>query len=96
MCFRPGSGLASGRSQQRSMNKNNNTIVVIALKGANLRFLQSPNYAVNCLQHVRSSDRAQLCTNYVQHIRRLSHATGCVQLRLTELKSHLFWLYFLG
>ena len=50
--------------------------------------------------------RTQSCTNHVQHIERLSrasvmlHATwyeGTAQLlSLTELKSHLFKLYFIG
>ena len=50
--------------------------------------------------------RAQLCVNHVQHIERLSCASvmlratwyeGTAQLfSLTELKSHLFELYFIG
>ena len=49
---------------------------------------------------------AQPCANHVQHIERLSHASvmlhatwyeGTTQLlSLTELKSHLFELYFIG
>ena len=50
--------------------------------------------------------RAQSCANHVQHIERLSRASvmlrptwyeGTAQLlSLTELKSHLFELYFIG
>ena len=50
--------------------------------------------------------RAQLCANHVQHIERISRASvmlratwyeGTAQLlSLTELKSHLFELYFIG
>ena len=50
--------------------------------------------------------QAQPCANHVQHIERLSHASvmlraawyeGTAQLlSLTELKSHLFELYFIG
>ena len=50
--------------------------------------------------------RAQPCANHVQHIERLSRASvmlratwyeGTAQLlSLTELKSHLFELYFIG
>ena len=50
--------------------------------------------------------RAQSCANHVQHIERLSRASvmlratwyeGTAQLlSLTELKSHLFDLYFIG
>ena len=50
--------------------------------------------------------RAQLCANHLQHIERLARASvmlraiwyeGTAQLlSLTELKSHLFELYFIG
>ena len=49
--------------------------------------------------------RAQLCANHVQHIERLSRASVMLRaswfegtaelLSLTELKSHLFELYFI-
>ena len=47
----------------------------IAFQGAIQDFLQSPHCAVNRLQHVCSSGRAQLCANHVQHIECLSRAT---------------------
>ena len=57
-------------------------------------FLQSPYCAANCLQHVHSSrDCVQIKCN-------MQYATwyeGTAQvLSLTELKSHLFELYFCG
>ena len=70
---------------------------IIAFKGAIQDFLQSPHCAANCLQHVRSSG-----PGHVQHIERLSGASatwyeGTAQLlSLTELKPHLFELYFIG
>ena len=49
---------------------------------------------------------AQPCANHVQHIERISHASVMLRatwyegttrlLSLTELKSHLFELYFIG
>ena len=88
---------------------NNNAliiIIIIAFKGAIRDFLQSPHSATNCLQHVRSSGPGATCANHVQHIERLSRASvmlratwyeGTAQLlSLTELKSHLFELYFIG
>ena len=79
-------------------------IIIIAFKGAIRDFLHSPHSAVNCLQHIRSSGPG--ATNHVQHIERLSRASvmlratwyeGTAQLlSLTELKSHLFELYFIG
>ena len=81
-------------------------IIIITFKGAIQDFLQSPHSAANCLQHVRSSGPAQSCANHVQHIECLSRASvmlsatwyeGTAQLlSLTELKSHLFELYFVG
>ena len=73
-------------------------IMMIALKGALHRKLVS-----NMCAQV---PRAQPCANHVQHIEHLSCATchnyatwykGTAQLlSLTELKSHLFELYFIG
>ena len=81
-------------------------IIIITFKGAFKDFLQSPHSATNRLQHVCSSVLAQSCANHLQHIERLSSATFCVAcqvvqmtaqlLSLTELKSHLFELYFIG
>ena len=78
-------------------------IIIIAFIGAICDFfLQSPHSAANCLQHVRSSGPGAT----VQHIERISRASvmlratwyeGTAQLlSLTELKSHLFELYFIG
>ena len=84
---------------------NENLIIIIAFKGAIRDFWQYPHSTVNCLQHVRSSGPAQSCANHVQHIEPLSRASvmlratwfeGTAQLlSLTELKSHLFELYFI-
>ena len=81
-------------------------IIIIAFQGAIRDFLQSPHSAANCLQHVRSSDPgAIVCKSRATH-RCLSRASvmlratwyeGTAQLlSLTELKSHLFELYFIG
>ena len=43
-------------------------IIMIAFKSAIQDFLQSPHFAVNCLQHVRSSGQgAILCKSCVTH-----------------------------
>ena len=78
-------------------------MIIIAFKGAIQDFLQSPHSAANCLQHVHSSDQGAY---HVQHIERLSRASVMLRatwyeetaqlLSLTELKSHLFELYFIG
>ena len=81
-------------------------IIIIAFKGAIRDFLQSPHSTVNCLQHICSSGPgAIVCKSYATH-QRLSRASvmlratwyeGTAQLlSLTELKSHLFELYFTG
>ena len=66
-------------------------------------FLTAPQTVSNTYAQVT---QAQPCTNHMQHIERLSHASvmlratwyeGTAQLlSLTELKSHLFELYFIG
>ena len=81
-------------------------IIIIALKGANWDFWQSPLCATNRLQHVHSSgpgrNRLQITCNtlsayHVQHVSRATWYEGTAQLlRLTESKSHLFELYFIG
>ena len=78
--------------------------IIIALKGAIPDFLQSPHCATNRLQHVRSSDPGAIVCKSRATTRRtlitcnMSRATwyeGTAQLlSLTELKSHLFELYF--
>ena len=65
--------------------------------------LTAPRAASNTYTQVA---RAQSCANHMQHIERLSRASvmlratwyeGTAQLlSLTELKSHLFELYFIG
>ena len=75
--------------------------IIFALKGANRDFLQSPLCAANRLQHARLSGPGAITCNissayHVQHV--VLHATwyeGTAQLlSLTEIKSHLFELYF--
>ena len=81
-------------------------IIIITFKGAIRDFFQSPHSAANCLQHVRSSGPgAIVCKSRATHLA-LSRASvmlrafwyeGTAQLlSLTELKSHLFELYFIG
>ena len=76
-------------------------IIIIAFKGAVREFLQSPHSAANCLQHARSSDPGQIvCKSRATH-RALITCNMCYEgtaqlLSLTELKSHLFELYFVG
>ena len=80
-------------------------IIIIAFKGAIRDFynlLTAPRTVSNTYDQVA---RAQPCANHVQHIERLSRASvmlratwyeGTAQLlSLTELKSHLFELYFI-
>ena len=74
-------------------------IIIITLKGAIRDFLQSPTCTLKWPGH----NRVQITCNtsgayHVQHV--VLHATwyeGTAQLlSLTELKSHLFELYFIG
>ena len=82
------------------------TIIIIAFKGVIRDFynlLTAPRTVSNTYAQVA---RAQSCANHVQHIQRLSRASGMLRatwyegtaqlLSLTELKSHLFELYFIG
>ena len=78
-------------------------IIIIALKGTIRYFLQSPQCAANRLQHVRSSGPGAIMCNkssacHMQHaVLGASLYEGTAQLlSLTELKSHLFELYFIG
>ena len=73
-------------------------IIIVAFKGAVREFLQSPHSAANCLQHVRSSDPgAIVCKSRASVMLRATWYKGTAQLlSLTELKSHLFELYFIG
>ena len=82
------------------------TITTIAQKGA-IRdfFFQSPYCAVNCPQHVSSSGPgAIVCKSRAMHRVLMTCNMSCATwyertaqlLSLTELKSHLFSLYFPG
>ena len=82
-------------------------IIIIAFKGAIRDFfynlLTAPRAVSNTYAQVA---RAQSCANHVQHIECLSRASVMLratwyegtaqQLSLTELKLHLFELYFIG
>ena len=61
----------------RGNNSNNDDNDHIARR--NLRFLQSPHCATNCLQHIHSSGQgAVVCKSYANHVQcieRLSYAT---------------------
>ena len=77
------------------------------MKGATRDFLQSPHCASNRVQHVRSSGpgaivftsrashRALIVCNMSYNVPRGTQGQFCY-LNLTELKSHLFELYFIG
>ena len=80
-------------------------IIIIALKGAIQDFFNLLT-APRTVSNMYKWPRAQSCANHVQHIERISHASvmlratwyeGTAQLlSLTELKSHLLELYFIG
>ena len=70
-----------------------------------LTFLQSPYSTANCLQHVRSSGPGAIvckscATQRVSRASAMLRATwyeGTAQLlSLTELKPHIYELYFIG
>ena len=82
-------------------------IIIKALKGAIRDFLQSPHCAANYFKQVRSRgpvcNRVQITCNtssayHVQHVvlRAMWYEETARLLSLTELKSHLFQLYFIG
>ena len=83
-------------------------IRIIAFKGAIRDFLQSPHSAANCLQHAHSSGPgAIVCKSRATHRALITCNMSCYVLAtwyegtaqllsLTELKSHLFELYFIG
>ena len=80
-------------------------IIIIAFRGAIQDFWQSSHCPANCLQHVRSSgppNCVQITCNtssayHVQHVLRVTWYKGTAQLlSLTEFKSHVFELYFIG
>ena len=75
-------------------------IIIIEFKGTNLRFLQSPQCAANCLptRTLKSPgrNRVQITCHtssayHVQHVLRTTLYEGTAQLlSLAEFKSHLF------
>ena len=82
-------------------------IIIIALRGAIWDFLQCPHCAANLLQHVRSNGpgaimcKSRACTTsayYMQHVvlRATQYERTAQLLNLTEFKSLLFELYFIG
>ena len=82
-------------------------IIIITLKGVIRDFSQSPHCAANCLQHVHSSDPgAIVCKSHATDRALITCNMSCCVPRgmkgkisyssLTELRSHLFELYFIG
>ena len=80
-------------------------IIIIALIGANRDFLQSPYCVANSLQHVRSNGQATIVNKsrlthrafITWNMSRATSYEGTAHLlSLTEFKSHLFELYFIG
>ena len=79
------------------------TMIIIIAFNNNNHLLTAPRTVSSTYVQVA---QAQPCANHVQHIERLSRASvmlratwyeGTAQLfSLTELKSHLFELYFIG
>ena len=76
-------------------------IIIVAFKGAIRDILLSPHCPTNRLQH-RHSHVQITCntssTNHVQHVMFCAtwYEGTAQQLRVTEFKSHLFELYFIG
>ena len=72
-------------------------MIITAFKGAIRDFLQSPHCAANCLQHVLITFNTS-SAYHVQHVvLRATWYEGIAQLlNLTEFKSHLVELYFIG
>ena len=80
-----------GQKYENNKKNNDNT------ESCNLRFLQSPHYTTNCLQHIHWSGQGTIvCKSHQALITcNMSFATrykGTAQL--LNLKSHLFQLYF--
>ena len=77
-------------------------MIIIGLKDAIRDSLQSSHCAANRLQQVARSNRVQITCNtsnacHVQHVAlRATWYEGTGLLNLTEMKSHLFELYFVG
>ena len=77
-------------------------IIIIAFKGTIRDFWQAPHSAASRLRHVRSSGPGTIVYTssayHVQHVvLRATWYEGTAQLlSLTEYKSHLFELYFIG
>ena len=73
-------------------------IIIIAFIGTIWDLLQSSHCAVNCLQHVRSSGPGTIvCKSRATHSALVKCNMSCYALlSLTESKSHLFELDFIG
>ena len=78
------------------------TIIMIVLKGTIRDCLQSPHCAAKCLQHIRGQG-AIVCKSRATHQALITcnmcstWYEGTAQLlALTDFKSHLFQLYFIG
>ena len=104
----PGGSALPPSQQLRRRRRRRRRILVIIIDSKALFeifhiLLTAPRTVSNTYAQVA---RAQSCANHVQHIERLSHASvvlratwyeGTAQLlSLTELKSHLCELYFIG
>ena len=88
-----------------SSNNNNNDNNNDCTERPNLKCLQHPHCAANCLQHVRSNGKgADMCRLRATHwalitcnVPCATRYKGTTQLfSLTKLKSHLFQLYLTG
>ena len=98
-----GDALEAGKDNNNNNNNNNNNRIQRRYSRFFYNLLTAPWTISNTYTQVA---RAQPCANHVKHIERLSHASvmlratwyeGTAQLwSLTELKLHLFELYFIG
>ena len=87
-------------------NNNNNNDNNNCIERHHSRFLQSPHCAANCFQHVHSNGPGAVeCKSCATHRALITCNMWCAMwykgtaqlwINLTELKSHLFWLYFIG
>ena len=87
--------------ENATQHNNNNNMIIIAFKGAIRDF-----FTISSQRRELSPTRTLKWPGHVQHIERLPRASvvlratwyeGTAQLSsLTELKSHLFELYFIG
>ena len=96
-----GQHLSEENATQHNNNNNNNNMIIIAFKGSIRDF-----FTISSQRRELSLTRTLKWPGHVQHIERLSCASvvlratwyeGTAQLlSLTELKSHLFELHFVG